>query len=197
MASALAVAENLVDIGEAVGAICSTRRSRLRGAAAVRAHDLRRHRQPLLLIGHQRLARMPARASASARQSASRMACEAPFDPQDTSDARRPRAADAAAGPIGQGIAVAGRIFVKFGGRGNQARHIDIGHREPRDMRHQFSRRPAATSPRGAAAAYCRRRPSPAPPSLSGGWRGLSLPRSDRPPTLALRPPATIISNVP
>ena len=92
---ALGVAQHLFDIGEAV------RRQLLdgvdhafRAAAAVRAHDLRRHRQALLLVGHQRLARMFRCAPVHRRARAHRgsPATRRSSRP-DTSDARRRRAA--------------------------------------------------------------------------------------------------------
>src|ERR1019366_8474601 len=75
-------AQHVLDIVEAVGRQLLDRVDHaFRAAAPVRAHDLRRHRQSLLLIGYQRLTGRLERASASARQRESRMACDAPFDP--------------------------------------------------------------------------------------------------------------------
>ena len=111
------------------------------------------------------------------------MACEAPFDPTGyIGCAASPSSVTRPLGPVRQRIAVAGRVFVEFGRRRNQA--AARRHGAPRTARHAASvprACRAATSPRGGAAARCLRRPSPAPPSWSDGSPGSILPRSDRP----------------
>src|SRR5690349_1137422 len=56
---ALRIAQHVLDIVKTIGRELLDRvDDAFRSAAPVRADDLRRHRQPFLIVGHQRLARM-------------------------------------------------------------------------------------------------------------------------------------------
>ena len=185
---ALGVGQHRLDVVEAV------RRQRLdgvddafRAALAVGAHDLGRLRQALGLVGAERRASgARPRPSASARQRASRIACEAPFEPTGyIGCAASPSSVTRPCDQRGSGSRSHIGYSQNSGVAAISASHVDV--RDARSARHAASarsRRPGRdqSSRRGGGVAPSPTRATTA--QLVSLRSGRASPRrSDRPPS--------------